>query len=118
MENIKLHLPFLSSLKDNNTKDFKLIIIGSSKKKIDVICEFLLNILNNNLESSETEIKKLANHKIVLRKLCKKKFDLRVRKNTILRNSKFIHGIISDYFSRLEKKLTEWAEADTDDQET
>lgn len=115
MEKIQEQLPFIRVLSDSNRVEFQQLVLYSSKLRIEVICEFLVNILNGNIESSEQNMKDLMKHKRVLHKLIRPELTIKQRKTIIRRHAMLVQETITYFLPRLEKLLIESANpSDTD----
>lgn len=73
----------LSALLHLNTKQQKQIIAAADKDTILSICECALNILQGNIELSESQKKKLYKYRQNLRKLSSKKGSVNKRKKIV-----------------------------------
>lgn len=111
MEKIQEELPFFRVLADSTRVEFQQLVMYCSKQRAESICEFMINILNSNIPSSEQNLKDLMKHKRVLYKLIRPELTVKERKTIIKRNAMLIQETITYYLPRLEKLILENADS-------
>ncbi len=72
MENLKEHIDILKILQNPNNKYSKIILKNADVKLVNTLCEIIYNVLETNINISDTDKKELVKHKKVLLKLLKK----------------------------------------------
>ena len=88
------HRHFLLNLSNSNNKERKQIIKSASKRKINIILNCIVNVLEKNLNLPQEQLEKLKKFKSVLRRLANKEESIETKKQVLVQKGGFLQFLI------------------------
>jgi len=95
MKRIKANYHALHVLKASQPKLRKAIISNCDRDIVNCISECVLNVLNDNIELTGCDTRKLRKHKLALRKLVDKQVPLSGKKRLIVQREGFFLPLLA-----------------------
>lgn len=108
MNNIQENIDFLRTLVKCSQLEFVRFVQVARRSKLLAICEIFHNILDGNIEVSDSERKALKKHRKTLRKFCTKKISAKDKKTLVQNHSFLIQSVLQKYLPKVETVLSEW----------
>ena len=87
---MKAHLSFVKLLSYCETKQQIALLQTASKEQIDVLSEIAFNFLIENIPSSDTQTKTLAQYKNAIRTVADKKVSTVQKRRVLIKSRKFL----------------------------
>ena len=101
MSSLKRNLAMLRRLRKSGVKDRKKLLKNADKNLVQCICDCAYNCINRNVPVSPAQYKKLARHKNILRRLCKKGETWKKKKQVITQSGGFLLPLLAPVLASL-----------------
>lgn len=114
MNNIESNIDFLRMLVKSSQSEFVKFVQVARRSKLLAICEIFHNVLEKNIEVTESEVQALKKHRKTLRKFCMKKIAAKDKKVIVQNHSFLIQSVLQKYLPKVEVVLDNWRKEERD----